>query len=148
MTPTLLSVEIENLNAFGHTSLALDRDRTVIVGPNNSGKTALLTLVDWLLNRATDDELRGGGLRPESQEVLLPARETRNQARRLSIYVRVGGDVERIRYRVITTGGTRGVLRLGLVWKLWRPELAALSPPVLCAATDSLTTSGPPSPRC
>lgn len=115
MAATLTRIEIENLHGFQHASLRLDRERTVIVGPNNSGKTAALTLVDWLLNQATDDELQGKRLRPESEEVLLPARETRNSARRLSLYVRTDGGTSttQLRYRVLTSGGTHGFLRLG-----------------------------------
>ncbi|MDT0631443.1 ATP-dependent nuclease [Rubrivirga litoralis] len=115
MTHPLIGVEIENLHGFQRATLGLDRERMVIVGPNNSGKTAALTLIDWLLNRATDGEIRGQTLRPESEAVLLPARDTRNSARRLNLHVRQTGKAKpaHLRYRVLTSGGTHGYLRSG-----------------------------------
>lgn len=115
MPAAITRLLVENLHGFSNAQLSLDRARTVIVGPNNSGKTAALTLVDWLLNRAQDAELEGRELRKESRDVLMPARETGRKARRLNLYVREGeGKPEqRLRFRVLTTGGTRGVLRLG-----------------------------------
>ena len=83
-------VEIENLRGFRKSRLDIQRDLTVLVGPNNSGKTSLLKLLDWIFNRAHEEALMGN--RPLNQDelrLLWPARNTRNAARRLTLGVRV-----------------------------------------------------------
>jgi len=87
---TIAAVEIENLRGYTKAHLDLDRRTTVLVGNNNSGKTSVLRMLDWLLNEADVSLLRGTGA--PSEEVLsflLPARESHKRARRLSVYVRV-----------------------------------------------------------
>lgn len=90
MSVSLVSAEIQNLRGFQKTRLSLDRDLTVLVGPNNSGKTSLLRLLDWVFNSATDDVLTGDrALRNDELNLLMPARKTRNAARRLTLGVQV-----------------------------------------------------------
>lgn len=109
----IIGLEVENLRGFRQTSLSLERDMTVLVGPNNSGKTSLLRLLDWAINGDTDDLLNGlRELTPAEEELLLPARDTRGSARRLILLVRIAdgrtarrfaakGRVTRLRFRVV-----------------------------------------------
>jgi energy-coupling factor transporter ATP-binding protein EcfA2 len=86
----LEGVRIENLRGFYDTSISLKNPRTLIVGPNNSGKTSLLRLLDWVLNELEPDDLRKGVT--QSEEILagvLPARQTRHRARRITLYLRL-----------------------------------------------------------
>lgn len=84
----LVGFEVENLRGFRKATLALERDTTFLVGPNNSGKTSLLRLLDWALNKADDELLTGNrGLRVDEEQLLLPARNTRGTARRLVLRV-------------------------------------------------------------
>src|SRR5699024_6558127 len=60
----------------------------VLIGENNSGKTSLLRILDWLFNEVDDSLLLGErGLSSDEEQLLLPARATRNRARR--IYLRI-----------------------------------------------------------
>jgi hypothetical protein len=112
MSLSLAGVEVENLRGFRRTGLDLTRDVTILVGPNNSGKTSLLRLTDWALNSA-DPELLAGerDLSPEEEALLIPARDTRGGARRLTLRVRISdgrrhqrffadAGVSRLRFRV------------------------------------------------
>lgn len=58
-----------------------------LVGPNNAGKTSLLRLMDVLFNWDLTQEFRS--VSDELLAELLPARETRNAARRLTLGVSV-----------------------------------------------------------
>lgn len=84
----LLGVEMQNLRSFEQTELRLDRPMTVLVGPNNAGKTSVLRILDWVFN-APISELDHRALSPESVDLLRPARNTRNRARRLTLSIRV-----------------------------------------------------------
>ena len=53
--PFLVGFEVENLRGFRRAALDLSNDLTVLVGPNNSGKTSIFRLLDWLLNGASED---------------------------------------------------------------------------------------------
>jgi energy-coupling factor transporter ATP-binding protein EcfA2 len=95
----LRSVSVMNLRGFAETSLPLNDGLTLIVGPNNCGKTSFLRLVDWFLNEAKAETLSGAvNLTAEEAEMLLPARPTRNQARRLTLDVEIADGRTRRRY--------------------------------------------------
>lgn len=88
-----------NLRGFGETSLRVNDGLTLLVGPNNCGKTSFLRLVDWFLNEARVEALSGAvNLTDEEAEMLLPARPTRNQARRLTLDVEIADGRTRRRY--------------------------------------------------
>jgi energy-coupling factor transporter ATP-binding protein EcfA2 len=108
----LLGLDIENLRGFRRASLNLERQVTLLVGPNNSGKTSLLLLLDWLFNRADIDVLSGNSS-PTAEDcaLLVPARQTRNQARRLQLRVRVVDGRRHTRFRCVAGVAT---LRVGL----------------------------------
>lgn len=91
MPPIVLErVEVENLRGFYKASLSIDRPRTLIVGPNNSGKTSILRLLDWAVNRVDEDVLmQRRSITRSEQDLLLPARETRHRARRLQLALRL-----------------------------------------------------------
>lgn len=128
----LRSVTLQNLHGFGHTPTTLDlsRERTVMVGPNNSGKTAGLKILDWLLNEASGEVLhRSRNPRPlteAEQSVLIPARATGKQARRLTLRIHLSSSADReaygadtdgtvlLRYDIKSQGGSyTGALQLG-----------------------------------
>lgn len=87
----LEQVEIANLRGYSKARLSLRRDRTFLVGPNNSGKTSFFLLLNWLINDLDTERLAAGSVRPtpEEAEMLRPARSTGRQARRLSLRVKV-----------------------------------------------------------
>lgn len=108
----LTGVEVANLRGFREAYLPLRDGLTLLVGPNNSGKTSILRLLDWVLNRASEETVLGDRLlTPEELQLLLPARETRNAARRLILWVRVLDGRRRTRFQC---DGEVAGLRLGL----------------------------------
>lgn len=87
----LVGIAVENLRGFRRAELTLDRDVTFLVGPNNSGKTSLLRLLDWVINGDILDLVtQGRELTLDEEQLLLPARETRGAARRLTLQIRIG----------------------------------------------------------
>jgi predicted ATP-dependent endonuclease of OLD family len=87
---TLCGVSVENLRGFRSAYLDLRRDVTILVGPNNAGKTSLLRLLEWALNDADERLLKGERDLSEAETgLLIPARNTRGGARRLTLFVRV-----------------------------------------------------------
>lgn len=110
MALRLHSFEIENLRGFQRALLGLRRSSTVLVGPNNSGKTSILLLLHWLLNEVDESLLRGHrSLTASECQLLVPARSTGNRARRLTLRVRVTDGRQRKRFRCI---GDIAILRL------------------------------------
>jgi hypothetical protein len=92
-------VSVVNLRGFEETSVEFRDGLTLLVGPNNAGKTSFLRLVDWFFNEARLETLRGAvGLTHEEAQMLLPARPTRNQARRLTLEVEIADGRTRRRY--------------------------------------------------
>lgn len=91
MTTVLLNrVDVENLRGYYAASLSLSRQKTVIVGPNNSGKTSVLRILDWVFNRLDDDLLnQRRKLTDDERMLLLPARDTQHRARRLTLVLSV-----------------------------------------------------------
>ena len=86
----LRDVAVMNLRGFRDTSLQIGDRLTLLVGPNNSGKTSILRLIDWFLNAADVAVLEGQvPLDDQLAAKLLPARPTRNQARRLTLGIEV-----------------------------------------------------------
>jgi len=95
----LVGVSVMNLRGFEETSLRMNDGLTLIVGPNNSGKTSFLRLIDWFLNEARIENLSGAvPLTEDEVDMLLPARPTRNQARRLTLEVEISDGRTRRRY--------------------------------------------------
>lgn len=87
---TITQIKIENLRGYFSTSLNLERDRTIIVGPNNSGKTSFLKLLSWVINDLTfNPQLESRTLSEDEKLFLLPARNTRHRARRLTLTIKV-----------------------------------------------------------
>ena len=130
----LVGVRAENLRGYTNTYLPLDRPRTVIVGRNNSGKTSVLRLLDWLLNRAPTAAFSPSWiLPPESEEFLLPARETKHKARRLTLYIRVSDGRSHEKFRC-----TKGIAELRLNVRLTPTPVAYLA---LGPATRSESSS-------
>jgi hypothetical protein len=107
MTVSLTGLQVENLRGFRSATLDLVRPVTILVGPNNAGKTSLLRLLDWALNDTDDSLLRGQrALTAKEQSLLLPARDTTGAARRLTLFVGVA-DGRRHRRFHVTNGQAR-----------------------------------------
>lgn len=85
---SITRLHVQNLRGFSDASIDLSGPTLFLVGPNNSGKTSILRLLDaiftWDLDREYESKVSD-----ELLEVLLPARETRNAARRLTMTVQV-----------------------------------------------------------
>ncbi len=91
---------VENLRGYTSCGFSLARAKTILVGQNNSGKTSILKLVNWLLNEAPLDLLNGqDSPSPDLFEFLLPARRTRNRARRLTLLIQVPDGRSHRRFR-------------------------------------------------
>jgi len=74
---SLLGLTIEHLRGFERASLGLERNNILLVGPNNSGKTSLLRVLDWVFNGADEVLLEGRrSLTDEERQLLLPARDS------------------------------------------------------------------------
>lgn len=87
MDVSLVGLGVENVRGFTNAYLPLASDLIVLVGPNNSGKSSLLRMLQWIF---TVDDLALRGERPLSEDeqgLLFPARSTGNRARRLVLYV-------------------------------------------------------------
>lgn len=90
MAVQIIDVTADNLRGYTSTTLPLDRTTTLIVGQNNSGKTSVLRLLDWLMNTVDLSSLKPTWMLPGGeQRFLFPARRTRHQARRLTLRLRV-----------------------------------------------------------
>lgn len=88
MQLSISSVLVENLRGYTRTLLPLDRRSTVIVGRNNSGKTSVLRLLNWFLNDVQLRDLRDAWPLPQDvADFILPARDAKRQARRLTVKV-------------------------------------------------------------
>ena len=123
----LRSLTIEHLRGFDRAVLTLGRRNLVLVGPNNSGKTSLLRLLNWVLSGADRDLLSGRrDLTDSERSLLIPARDTRGGARRLTLAVKLA-DGRRHRRYLATTDGV-ATLRLHLA-SGGRRVVALLGPP-------------------
>lgn len=85
----LLGVRVENVGGFQTAELDVSGDR-LLVGENNSGKTSLLRVLDWVFNTADAALLDGyRQLSDTERKLLVPARPTRNKARRLLLRIEI-----------------------------------------------------------
>jgi hypothetical protein len=95
----LKTISVVNLRGFEETSLTLSEGLTLLVGPNNSGKTSILRLLDWFLNEARLETVTGAVELTDTEiAMLLPARPTRNQARRLTFGIEIADGRSRRRF--------------------------------------------------
>lgn len=85
----LHTLRIENVGGFQTTRIDLSSSR-ILIGENNSGKTGLLRILDWVFNTADRRLLDGSRqLTSDEEHLLVPARPTRNKARRLVLQIHV-----------------------------------------------------------
>lgn len=86
----LRSIRFQNVRGFQNSNLSFHRQNTVLVGPNNAGKTSVLRLIDWVFNGLDEDLIRQRRKPAEAELTLLvPARVANNQARRITLRVHV-----------------------------------------------------------
>jgi hypothetical protein len=96
----LVGVRIENLRGFQNAFFDLTPNPLVLVGPNNSGKTGFLRLLDFVFNHA--DESLVTGQRPlsfDEQALLLPASAGGGRARRITLHVEIPDRRRHSRFR-------------------------------------------------
>jgi len=123
----IVSIQFENIRGFYNSTLPLDRKTTVLIGPNNSGKTSALRLLDWIVNNPEVETLDGlKELSQSAQKLLLPARTARHKARRITIAIKIPdgrsrrrfgpdeNELVHLRIGVSISGAVRGFLKLGL----------------------------------
>ena len=92
-------IQIENIRGFSDTTFNLEGKDIVFVGPNNSGKTSILLLLNWFFNELSAEYLNSGQYMPDEwQSILLPARETRNKARRITLKVVISDGRKKRKY--------------------------------------------------
>jgi ABC-type transport system involved in cytochrome c biogenesis ATPase subunit len=83
------SIRLENIGGFTTTDFSLKND-ALLIGENNSGKTSLLRTINWVLNELDGLLLESRReLTRDEQRLLLPARATRNRARRVFLRVHI-----------------------------------------------------------
>lgn len=83
----LRSIRFQNIRGFTDTRVNLERENLVLVGPNNSGKTSVLRLLEWVFNGASESELRGDHVDQATRDLLAPAREVGTKPRRITLEV-------------------------------------------------------------
>ena len=105
----LRRLKVQNLRGFTNATLRFDSPVLFLVGPNNAGKTSILRLMDVLFNWDLDREFSSVSDRLLGE--LLPARETRNSARRLTLEV---GVQDGRRYNSLKCENGVATLRLSL----------------------------------
>lgn len=122
----LTAIRFENVGGFQTAELNLDGNR-LLVGENNSGKTSVLRVLDWIFNSADAALLNGyRSLSEVERKLLVPARATRNRARRIFLRVAIPdgrvarryGAVDRVaelrvQFRAESTYATLGVPQRG-----------------------------------
>lgn len=95
----LKGISIANLRGFENTSLELGDQLTLLVGPNNSGKTSVLRLLNWFFNEAEKATLIGHvPLNQSEMELVLPARTSGKRARRMTLKIEIADGRTRRRY--------------------------------------------------
>ena len=55
----IVAAEVENLRGYSQCLMKLNREKTILVGRNNSGKTSLLRIIDWVMNQAPQAVMEG-----------------------------------------------------------------------------------------
>ncbi len=105
-------IEFENLRGYTHTKLSLDKPFISIIGNNNQGKSSVLVLLDFLLNKG--DEKLFSGIRPltdSEADILIPSNNAPHQARRLTVSISFS-DLKQQAYYF--PSGQRNILRLSV----------------------------------
>lgn len=100
---SLTSIRIESLRGFTNSTLRLDQDHLFLVGPNNSGKSSLLRILEWAVNKADSDLLTGRRyLTQAEKDLLLPAAETQGRARRITLHIAIPDGRRRRRFSAVS----------------------------------------------
>lgn len=90
MAVSLVSIEIENLRGFDKIYLPLDQSRILLVGKNNSGKTSVIKILDWIFNKLDLDAIEKEESSPENEQILLmPSKSGKKRARRVRLGISI-----------------------------------------------------------
>ncbi len=82
----ITAIEFENLRGYSQTRLSLDKQFISVIGDNNQGKSSVLLLLDFLINKGDEALFKGGRtLTDEESEILIPSNNAKHQARRLTL---------------------------------------------------------------
>jgi hypothetical protein len=110
---TIKHLQISRLRGFRDATLRIPDRVSFLVGPNNSGKTSALRILDWALNRAEEETLMGHQtLTADESALLIPATSTGGRGRRLTLGIEVDHRGSQRRYDCLTAGGIAS-LRIG-----------------------------------
>ena len=82
------SIEIENLRGYSYMSMNLDKSFSLVVGPNNAGKTSVFKILEWVFNVFPIETMNRSYVLNENDMVLLvPASNIRHRARRIYLHI-------------------------------------------------------------
>lgn len=114
MSVLIDSILFENIRGFDKCSIDLSKEKLVLIGRNNSGKSSLLLLLDMLINKIDVEALK----RKENAskliwETLQPARKTGSKPRRISLNLKLTRESEIKYYGANRKGLVR--LRVGML---------------------------------
>lgn len=86
----LENIRFQNVRGFYDAILPLNQAKSLIVGRNHAGKTSAFLLLEWLINRADPNSLlKGEDLSFDEQSFLLPSRDAKHTARRITVALRI-----------------------------------------------------------
>lgn len=118
----LVGVEISHLRGYASATVIL-QPRTLFVGPNNSGKSSLFALLGWAFGGEMAAINGDRDLLSNEEQLLLPSRDSRGKARRLTLLVRVADRRRHARFNC-----TDGVSRLRFTFSGRRCRLNVSAP--------------------
>lgn len=93
----IVGIDFAHLRGYSTATLAL-APRLLLVGPNNSGKSSLFALLRWVFEAELGAVRGDRALRDDELRTLLPSRDSRGKARRLTLLVRVEDGRRHVRF--------------------------------------------------
>ena len=106
----IVGARIENLRGFSDAYIDLDRQTTILLAPNNEGKSSLLLLLDLLLNTVAKDAVLANSnrsLTDAEYALIVPANNERHRARRFTLYLAIKDSRTQKKYSDVSTDTVR-----------------------------------------